>query len=46
MFAKTGLLTKLGLLLAAGWKFIAAGVIAFFGFFKKKFFSKKNQSNF
>jgi uncharacterized membrane-anchored protein len=40
VLAKTGLLTKLGLLLAAGWKFIVAGVVAFFGFFRKKFFSK------
>jgi uncharacterized membrane-anchored protein len=46
VLAKTGLLTKLGLLLAAGWKFIAAGVIAFFGFFRRKFLSKKNQNNF
>lgn len=45
ILAKSGMLAKVGLILAAAWKFIAAGLFAFFGFFRKRLFSKKGQSN-
>jgi len=42
VLTKSGLLAKIGFFLAAGWKFIAVGAMAFFGFFRKRFFSKKD----
>jgi uncharacterized membrane-anchored protein len=41
VLVKTGLLAKLGIFLAKAWKFIALGVVAIIGFFRKKFTRNK-----